>query len=53
MDGAQVKEPARELPPRSLRMLAVYREGCFHPIEFVDLPENTRVHLQIKIAEGD
>ena len=27
MDGAQAKGPARESPPRSLRTLAVYREG--------------------------
>ena len=50
MDGGQTKEPARE-KPRSLRMLAVYRAGCFHPTESVDIPENTRVHLQIKIGE--
>jgi ribonuclease HI len=50
MDGGQTKEPARE-KPRSLRMLAVYRGGCFHPTESVDIPENTRVHLQIKIGE--
>ena len=51
MDGGQTKEPRRESPPRSLRIQAVYREGCFHPIECVDIPENTRVHLQIKIGE--
>jgi probable phosphoglycerate mutase len=51
MDGGQAKEPAREMTPRSLRMPAVYRGGCFHPTESVDIPENTRVHLQIKIAE--
>jgi probable phosphoglycerate mutase len=50
MDGRQTKEPARERP-RSLRMLAVYRAGCFHPTESVDIPENTRVHLQVKIGE--
>jgi probable phosphoglycerate mutase len=53
MDGGKTKEPERERQPRSLRILAVYREGCFHPAESVDLPENTRVLLQIKIAEGD
>jgi ribonuclease HI len=51
MDGGQTKESAREVPPRSQRIQAVYREGCFHPIESVDLPENTRVDLKIKIAE--
>ena len=51
MDGGQTKEPAREKPPRSLRMQAVYREGCFHPSESLDIPENTRVQLQVKIAE--
>ena len=51
MDAGQTKAPARERSP--LRMLAVYRAGCFHPIESVDIPENTRVQLQIKIAEGD
>jgi probable phosphoglycerate mutase len=51
MDAGQTKEPPRERSP--LRMLAVYRAGCFHPIESVDIPENTRVQLQIKIAEGD
>ena len=45
------REPERERSPRSLRMQAVYREGCFHPIESVDIPENTRVHLQVKIGE--
>jgi ribonuclease HI len=51
MDGEQTKAPAREVSPRSQRILAVYRAGCFHPIESVDIPENTRVLLQIKIAE--
>ena len=51
MDGGQTKAPAREVAPRSQRILAVYRAGCFHPIESIDIPENTRVHLQIKIAE--
>ena len=51
MDGVETKEPSREASSRSLRILAVYRQGCFHPIESVDIPENTRVHLQIKIAE--
>jgi ribonuclease HI len=51
MDGGQTKESAREMLPRSQRIQAVYREGCFHPIEAVDLPENTRVDLKIKIAE--
>ena len=51
MDGGQTKDIARERPPRSLRMQAVYRGGCFHPIESVDIPENTRVHLQVKIGE--
>jgi hypothetical protein len=49
----QTKERARETSPRSLRILAVYRKGCFHPNESVDLSENTRVQLQIKIAEDD
>jgi len=51
MDETQGKEPAREVSPRSLRMRAVYREGCFHPAESVDLPDNTRVHLQVRISE--
>ena len=51
MDGGQTKEPAREMPPRSLRIQAVYREGCFHPSESLDIPENTRVQLQVKIPE--
>jgi ribonuclease HI len=53
MDRGQAKEPAREATPRSLRMMAVYRAGCFHPSESVDIPENARVHLQVKIAEDD
>src|SRR6185436_13380043 len=32
MDGGQMKDIARERPARSMRMQAVYREGCFHPI---------------------
>src|SRR5262245_9533567 len=36
MDGVHTKEPARERSPRSLRMQAVYRGGCFHPIGSVD-----------------
>jgi ribonuclease HI len=51
MDGGQTKEPAREMPPRLVRIQAVYREGCFHPSEPLEIPENTRVQLQIKIAE--
>jgi len=51
MDGGQMKDIARERPARSMRMQAVYRGGCFHPIESVDIPENTRVHLQVKIGE--
>jgi len=51
MDKGQTKEPAREVSPRSLRILAIYREGCFHPSESVEIPENTRVQLHIKIPE--
>ncbi|HEX2521618.1 MAG TPA: ribonuclease HI family protein [Terriglobia bacterium] len=51
MDGGQTKEPVLEGSPRSLRVLAVYREGCFHPSESVEIPENTRVQLQIEVAE--
>jgi hypothetical protein len=51
MDGGQTKEPVLDGSPRSLRVLAVYREGCFHPSESVEIPENTRVQLQIEVAE--
>ena len=51
MDGGQTKDIARARPPRSMRIQAVYRGGCFHPIESVDIPENTRVLLQVKIGE--
>jgi probable phosphoglycerate mutase len=51
MDGGQSKEPVLEGSPRSFRVLAVYRGGCFHPSESVEIPENTRVQLQIKVAE--
>ena len=53
MDREQTKESAGKISPCSLRILAVYREGCFHPTESLDIPENTRVILQIKIAEDD
>lgn|SRR5262245_32007265 len=53
MDKGLKKDPAREASPRSQRILAVYRGGCFHPSESVDIPENTRVQLQIKIAQDD
>jgi ribonuclease HI len=53
MDGGETKEPERAASSRSLRILAVYRKGCFHPSESVDIPENTRVHLQVKITEND
>src|SRR5262245_2329242 len=51
MDQGHGKEPTRETATNSHRILAVYRGGCFHPAESVDIPENTRVRLQVRILE--
>jgi len=50
MDKGQTKELVREVSPRALRILAVYRAGSFHPLEPAAFPENARFHLTIAPA---
>jgi ribonuclease HI len=35
------------------QVVAVFREGCFHPEEPIELPENARFHLTVKPAQTE
>ncbi|MCI0419388.1 MAG: reverse transcriptase-like protein [Acidobacteria bacterium] len=51
MDNVPAAAASKKVVAASQRVSAIYRGGCFHPLEPFDLPENTRVHLQVKTTE--
>jgi ribonuclease HI len=47
MDGASTSAASISNPLQARQVLAVYRNGCFHPLDSLDLPENTSFRLMI------
>ncbi len=48
MDGASVSPVSKTLSSSVTVVAAVYRGGCFHPLEALDLPENSRCSLTVR-----
>lgn len=53
MDGASAGRLTESISSPVLKVAAVYRGGCFHPLETLDLPENTRCRLTVGREAGE
>jgi ribonuclease HI len=48
MDAASEDRSPDEISSSVRRVMAVFREGCFHPLGPIELPENARFHLTVR-----